>query len=303
MNILITDVYEVSEEIKAWLESRGLTLLRCPDEDFYSGDPSKVDIIACKMLFSHTPIELFTNLKYIQLFMAGYDHIPMDYIEAHGIEFHNARDVFSIPIAEFGIGGVLMLYKEMRAFERDRTRRVWEPRRFLREMTDRHVVIAGAGSIGTEFARRFRAFGCRVTGLARSGRVMEYYDRVLPMAAMDEVLPDADILVLCLPNNDETRHIIDARRLALMKHDAVLVNIARGALIDESALVTALQRGELGGAVLDVFETEPLPAESPLWEMDNVIVAPHTSFGAEYNERRIFEVLCRNLEKSDILTC
>jgi len=301
MKLLVTDTYELTREQRRELEDLGLEILTCGDEEPYPGDPAQVDIIACKMLFDHTPIQAFTSLKYIQLFMAGFDHIPMDYIRAHGIEFHNARDVYSIPIAEFGIGGVLALYKDFRFFERNRAARGWGMRRWLPELWDKRVLIVGAGSIGTEFARRFQAFGCRVTGLARSGGARDGYDEVLPMEAMDEVLPDSDIVVLCLPSNPETRHVLDGARLARMKSGAILVNIARGALVDEPALVEALEKGRLGGAVLDVFEVEPLPEDSPLWGMENVIATPHTSFGAEHNEERLFAVMLRNLRASAIL--
>ncbi len=301
MKLLITDICELSPEERAWLEARGLEVIECEDEAPYPGDPSEIDIVACKMLFSYTPIERFTSLKYIQLFMAGFEHIPMDYIASHGIEFHNARDVYSIPIAEFGIGGVLTLYKDFRRFDRQQRGRVWEYERHLRELTRKTVLIVGAGSIGTEFAKRFQAFGCRVIGLARSAGERPYYDEVRSMDKLDDSLPESDIIVMCLPNNAETRHIMGKEQFAEVKPGAVFVNIARGALVDEPALTEALADGRLSGAVLDVFETEPLPQDSPLWAMDNVIAAPHTSFGAEYNQDRLFEVMNRNLEASALL--
>lgn len=301
MKILITDVCRLSGEERAYLESRGLEVLECPDEEPYAGDPAEIDVIACKMLFSYTPIERFTSLKYIQLFMAGFEHVPMDYIRAHGIEFHNARDVYSVPIAEFGIAGVLALYKRFRDLDRQQRAHEWILYRHLGELTDKNVLIVGAGSIGGAFARRFEAFDCHVTGLTRTVRPMEHYEAVCSLDALDEELPGADIVVMCLPNNDSTRHIMNRARFGKMKPGAIFVNIARGALAEEPALTDALKSGHLGGAVLDVFETEPLPGDSPLWDMENVIVTPHTSFGAEYNQKRLFEVMNRNLEASDIL--
>ncbi len=301
MKILITDACDLTDAEREHLRGLGLEVLECADDAPYPGDPSQPDIIACKMFFSHTPIERFTSLKYIQLFMAGFDHVPMDYIRGHGIEFHNARDVYSIPIAEFGIGGVLALYKHFREFDAQQHAHKWALRRFLGELTDKNVLIVGAGSIGREFAKRFRAFGCRVTGLARTARPMEFFDEVRAADELDGLLPGADIVVMCLPSDASTRHIMDAARFAKMKEGALFVNVARGALADESALVAALESGRLGGAVLDVFETEPLPDESPLWDMENVIATPHTSFGAELNRQRLFEVMNRNLDASDIL--
>ena len=300
MKMLITDLWEMTDQERAWLEGKGLELVEGPDEEF-QGDPSDIDIVACRMLFSHVPIEKFRSLKYLQIFFAGFDHLPMDYIKAHNIEFHNARDVYSIPIAEFGIGGVLSLYKQFRDFDREQKERAWNPRRSLGELYGKTVLIVGAGSIGAAFAERFRAFHCRMVGLARTAGERPFFDEVHAMDKLDELLPAADVVVLALPNNDQTQHIMNADRFAKMKPGAVLVNICRGAVVDEPALVKALQSGHLGGAVLDVFQTEPLPAESPLWAMENVIVAPHTSFGGEYNRERRMEVLMRNLENSPLL--
>jgi phosphoglycerate dehydrogenase-like enzyme len=301
MKLLITDLCALDPKQRRLLESQGLEVLECADGEPYPGDPADIDILACKFLLNHTPIEKFTNLKYIQLFMAGFDHMPMDYIASHGIEFHNARDVYSDPIAEFAIGGILALYKAFRDFDREQKEHVWNLRRVLPELTEKNVLIVGAGSIGTAFARRLQAFDCHVTGLARTGGERPHYEAVYPMEDLDRCLPQADIVVLCLPNNGDTRHVMDGERFAKMKEGSLFVNIARGALVEEPALVAALQSGHLSGAVLDVFEVEPLPSESPLWDMENVIVRPHTSFAGEYNQKRLFSVMNRNLLASDIL--
>ncbi len=301
MKLLITDTCHLTAEERAYLEGLGLEVIEAPDEAPYDGDPAEIDAIACKFLFSYAPIERFVNLKYVQLFMAGWDHVPMDYIRSHGIEFHNARGVYSIPIAEFGIAGVLALYKKLRLFDSRQRARIWEREPILPELTGRHVLVVGAGSIGGEFAKRFRAFDCRITGLTRHVAPKEYFDDVRSLDDLDDVLPDADIVIMCLPGNEDTRHIIDGRRFAMMKPDAIFVNVARGVLADEAALVAALENGRLGGAVLDVFETEPLPEDNPLWAFENVIVLPHTSFGAQYNVRRSFEVMNRDLAGSALL--
>ncbi len=300
MKLLATDKFELSADDLARLAEAGVEVTRCSDES-YEGDPSAFEAVACRFLFSYVPIERFTSLKYIQISMAGFDHMPMDYIRSHGIEFHNARDVYSGPIAEFAIGEILSLYKRFRDFDREQRAHQWNLRRNLLELWDKRVLIVGAGSIGAAFAQRLRPFGCHVTGLARTAGTREHFDEVLAMAELDGCLPGADIVILCLPSNRETYHIMDSGRFARMKDGAVLVNICRGAVVDERAITEALESGRLGGAVLDVFETEPLPEDSPLWDMPNVIVTPHSSFGAEHNLRRLTEVLYRNLLASPLL--
>jgi phosphoglycerate dehydrogenase-like enzyme len=201
-------------------------------------------------------------------------------------------------MAEFVLSGVLALYKQSRFFtDRQREGR-WEKRRDLRELAGRRVTILGCGSVGTECAKRFAAFGCRVTGVDLFPRSDEAYEAMLPLDRLDEVLSGTDLLVLTLPLSPETRHLLDARLLALLPQDALVVNISRGAVLDEAALAAALQTGRLSGAVLDVFETEPLPEGSPLWDMDNVILTPHNSFVGEGNDARLSRLILERLREA-----
>ena len=300
MKILLTEksMYDRDRE---WLTQRGFEVFYCPDDGEFDGDPAQIDAVVCRWLFRCMPIEKFTSLKYIQLCMAGFEHMPMDYIREHGIEFCNARDVYSIPIAEFAIGGLLALYKQFRDFDREQHEHQWRQRGRLLELYGKNILVLGAGSIGAEFAKRFQAFGCHVTGMARTATPREYFDEMVTMAELDRCLSQADVVVLSLPSDENTFHIINRDTLAQMKQGAYLINICRGAVVDETALADALRSGHLGGAVLDVFEREPLPADSPLWDMDNVIVTPHTSFGAEHNQSRLSQILRRNLEQSRLL--
>ena len=156
--------------------------------------------------------------------------------------------------------------------------------------------VVGLGPIGLEVARLGVALRMRTIGVRRTPRGDEPCE-TWPMARLDELLAQADALVLAVPLGDDTRHLLDARRLALLKRGAWLVNVGRGALVDEAALVAALQSGHLGGAGLDVFETEPLPPESPLWSMPNVIVTPHNSGDAPGNLDRAAAIFLDNLAR------
>lgn len=259
----------------------------------------KVEGVICNGLFLHHPIERFTNLRYIQLTSAGFDRVPMEHVESQGIEIRNARGVYSIPMAEFVLSGVLQLYKHSRFFQDNQKQHRWEKHRGLLELYDRQVCIVGCGSVGTECAKRFGAFGCTVTGVDLYPRADANYIRMEPLNRLDSVLKETDILVLTLPLTDESRHLIDRDRLAKMKPGAVVVNIARGAVVDTAALTDWLKEGR-GAAVLDVFEEEPLEAEKPLWEMDNVILTPHNSFVGEGNSQRLFRVILENLKREEL---
>ena len=218
----------------------------------------------------------------------------MDYIKQHNIEIHNARGVYSIPMAEFAIAGVLQIYKQNRFFYENQKEHKWEKHRGLLELLEKKVCIVGCGSVGTECAKRFKAFGCSVMGVDIKPYQNELYDSMLPLDSLDDALMKADITILTLPLTEETRRFINADRFAAMKNGAVLVNISRGAIIDTDALIVALNT-HLGSAVLDVFDEEPLYESSPLWDMRNVIITPHNSFISDKNNARLRELVINNL--------
>ena len=297
MNLLVTGAWGSAEEHIPELERRGHSVSYLQYETDTLPCPCDwVEGVICNGLFLYHPIEEFPNLRFIQLTSAGFDRVPMEYIRAHDIKIHNARGVYSVPMAEFAVCGVLQIYKQSAFFRENRKLRRWEKHRDLMELNGKTVCVIGCGSVGTECAKRFQAFGCRVTGIATTGRSQAFFDAVLPSSELDQILPTADIVILALPRTDETDGLLNADRIARMKPGATLVNIARGALVDEAALIAALKERRLFGAVLDVFETEPLPADSPLWDMDNVIVTPHNSFVGEGNAERLTETIMAGLE-------
>ena len=253
-------------------------------------------IIGNGIFLSH-PIEKFVNLKYIQLTSAGFDRVPMDYVKERGIEIHNARGVYSVPMAEFAVAGVMELYKKMRFFYENQKEHNWEKHRGLIELFGKTVVIVGCGDVGIECAKRFRAFGCTVIGVNRTVRKNEVFDRIVPLSDIDMVLRGADVVVLTVALTEETRHLMNAKRLKLLKGSAILVNIARGGIIATNALIDCLPN--LGGAVLDVFEEEPLDENSPLWDMENVLITPHNSFVGDGNKERLNSGILLNLKISN----
>ena len=257
-----------------------------------------VEGVICNGLLLSHPIEKFPNLRYIQLTSAGFDRVDMDYVKAHGIEIHNARGVYSIPMAEFAICGVLQLYKQSACFRENQRQHLWEKHRGLLELSGKTVLIVGCGSVGNECAKRFAAFDCRVIGVDLYPREDSLYQEILPLEQLDKALKSADIVVLTLPLTEQTRHLINESRFRLLKPTAVIVNIARGAVIDTEALLKYIDN--LGGAVLDVFEEEPLDKASPLWEKENVILTPHNSFVGKRNAERlrciVIESLCKRID-------
>ena len=294
MRAIVTGALQATAEDLAALENLGLEVTLHPDERAEVRNPEHYEVAICNNLFSFHDLDHFSNLKYIQLTAAGMDRVPLDRIRARGIEVHNAAGVYSIPMAEFALWGVLELYKQGRFFAQNQRLRRWEKHRSLRELAGKTVLILGCGGVGRECAKRFSAFGCRCIGIARTEREQPHFDRIFPMSRLSALLPEADIVILALPLTDDTRHLFDDAMFARMKAGSIFVNLARGAIADTDALLRALS-GILSGAVVDVFETEPLPEDSPLWDAENLILTPHNSFVGEHNHQRMMDTVIRNL--------
>lgn len=316
MNILITGAWTGAEKYIPEIKSQGHKVVFMQwEQDPLPCSPDWVEGVVCNGLFLHHEIEQFKNLRYIQLTSAGYDRVPMDYVRNHviessdkqnndkqnnneqnnneqfennlsnnkKIEIHNARGVYSIPMAEFAVAGVLSIYKKLNILAMGQKEHRWTKQRDLSELYGKKVCIVGMGSVGIECAKRFEAFGCKIIGIGRNDD-------------LNEGLTNADIVILTLPYTKETHHLIDAERLKLPSPSAVWVNISRGGVIDQEALIKHLQTdGSPSHAVLDVFEEEPLLVDSPLWDMQNVIITPHNSFVGDGDEERLSDVIIKNL--------
>lgn len=305
MKYLITYAPGFTPEMYRAFEDLGLELVQLPGH----GDPSfeakacdvdfsDIDMIQCYQFFTYHDVTRFTNLKYVHTTSSGLDHMPLDYLYSRGVTVDNAPGAYSVPMAEYALSGVLQLYRSSATLAQRQKDHVWKRVWQARELGGKHVTILGTGCVGTECAKRFTALGCRCTGLCRHpDPTAEHYETQIHIDRLDEILPETDILIFALPLTAETHHLMDARRFGLLKQDAVLVNIARGAVVDADAMVAALNSGRLSGAVADVFEQEPLPADSPLWDVENLIVTPHNSFVGEGNPRRLFDLIYKDVVK------
>ena len=299
MNLLVTGAWADAKAHISELEAMGHSVCFLQfEKDNLPCEYSWVEGVICNGLFLSHPIEQFTNLRYIQLTSAGFDRVDMDYVKAHGIEIHNARGVYSIPMAEFALCGVLQLYKQAAFFRENQKRHLWEKHRGLLELSGKKALIVGCGSVGNECAKRFAAFGCEVIGVDLFPREDSLYSMMLPLEQLDNALSEADVIILTLPLTEQTKHLINDNRLSLLKSTAILVNIARGTIINTEALINHIDN--LGGAVLDVFEEEPLSQYSHLWDCKKIILTPHNSYVGESISVRLKCSIINNLRKKSI---
>ena len=234
------------------------------------------------------PTDLLTlapNLRWLALASAGAEHVlRMGFAQARpSLTITTASGVHGVPISEFVLSVLLIWTRRWREILAAQDAREWPASQMALlggELDSATLGIIGLGAIGRRIAQLGRAFGMRVVAQRRSttpGQTDPDVDELLPPDRLADLLGQADYVVLSAPNTAETRHLITAERLREMKRSAVLINIARGDLVDEAALIAALRDGVIAGAGLDVFATEPLPADSPLWSMPNVILSPHIS--------------------------
>jgi glyoxylate/hydroxypyruvate reductase len=215
-------------------------------------------------------------LKLIHCINAGVErYMPLDWLPS-GAVLTNSSGIHAAKAAEYGLMALLMLNSGMPRFADDQRERRWRPV-FTTPLAGKSVVIVGTGGIGAAVARAARAAGLRVTGISRSGAPVEGFDAVLPAGALDDVLADADFVVLACPLTDETRGLMSRARLQRLKQGCGIVNMARGGVIDYAATAECISGGGLSGCVADVFDPEPLPDDSFLWRAPGFVVTPHVS--------------------------
>jgi phosphoglycerate dehydrogenase-like enzyme len=243
------------------------------------------------------------KLRWIHSPAAAVHQLMFPEMVASDVVITNAREVHGPVVAEHAVAVMFALAKRLPSAMRYQQQKIWaqkniwEEKPTAREIAGATVCVIGMGSIGREFATRAQALGMNVIAVRehpeRGGDVNE----VVGMDELEHVLPRADYVLLAAPLTKKTEHMINGARLRLMKPDAYLINVSRGPLIDDDALIAALRRKRIAGAALDVFAEEPLPSDSPYWSMDNVLITPHTAAVTEKLWERHFEMISENFER------
>jgi D-2-hydroxyacid dehydrogenase (NADP+) len=238
------------------------------------------------------------NLQWLQVCSAGMDRPFYAELHSRGVRLTSAAGANAKAVAQTAVAGLLALSRCIPMWIEAQGKRQWKPMRgalIPPQLEGQHAVVVGMGGIGLDIGRVLKALELRVTGVRRSPSTQPYFDRVVGFNELDSVLPDADWLVLACPLTEQTRHLIDGRRLKLMRQEARIVNVARGEVIDEAALIEALRNQAVAGAYLDVFEKEPLPPESPLWDLPGVLISAHSAGNSTGHQRGVINQFTENL--------
>lgn len=239
------------------------------------------------------------SLKWVMLASAGFDHAGPSGILDGTVAVTNAPGVAAIPISERVLELMLSLAKQTPVLFQQKQAKTWRRVPAI-ELYEATLGIIALGRIGTEVARRAKAFGMRVIATRRTaaaGETAPNVDQIFPLTRLHDLLSESDFVVLCLPSTKETRGLIDETELRAMKKSAYLINVARGEIVDDAALITALQENRLAGAAIDAFVKEPLPPESPYWELPNVIISPHIAAQSPRTDERMVALFCANLRR------
>lgn len=219
------------------------------------------------------------EVRWIQLSHVGIERLPMDYLENRQVIVVNSRGCSGVPIAEDILAKMLMFSRKSAEVYRNQLKREWIKIKGIANLSEKTLGIIGTGDIGTETALRARPFGMNIIGINSDGRFMPDFNKTFSLDQLNEVIAQSDFIILTLPLTEKTVNLIDKEQFECMKPNAVLINVSRGALINEEHLIDVLRNDKIGGAALDVFVEEfkyrKLPPKSPFWDLDNVIITPH----------------------------
>ncbi|KMY50369.1 D-2-hydroxyacid dehydrogenase [Peribacillus loiseleuriae] len=230
-----------------------------------------------------------SKLKWLQSWSAGVNTFPLKQLEEKEVIVTSANGVHAYPISETIFSLMLGLTRKLHTYVKQQQSKKWDEANVSLEIHNKTIGIIGVGAIGLETAKIAKAFGMKVLGVRHSGKTKEFVDTMYTIEQLNEVLPQCDYVVVTLPLTDETKHLFGTEQFQLMKKSAFFINIARGQIVKEKEMISALKLKEIAGAGLDVFAVEPLPENSPLWEFENVIITPHSSGLTEYYGQRVIE--------------
>ncbi|GGA51031.1 hydroxyacid dehydrogenase [Kroppenstedtia guangzhouensis] len=237
----------------------------------------------------------FPYLRWIHVISAGVELLPFAALKKRAIRVTNARGIHATPMGEYALAVILQWTRKLHQFADRQRQGRWDRSLRVEELSGKTVSILGTGATGRGIASRLKAFGVRVLGMNTDGTPVSFFDETMAPNDLEKLMKCSDFVVVTLPLTPHTRGFIGERELAWMQPTACLINMARGAVVDEAALLDALSKERIGGAILDVFEQEPLPKDHPFWSLKNVLITPHISGRSPLYMSRALDLFIHNL--------
>lgn len=245
-------------------------------------------------------LDRLPDLKWVQINSSGYDMLDLNYFRRRGLTLTNGKSIFCVTVAEDVVTKMLMLARQSRTYFKFQEERVWASRSYYnssRSLYGKTVALIGVGAIGSEIAKRVEGFGMKVIGYSRSGRPAQGVEKVYTgEEGMKEAISQADFAVFLTPYSPETHHLINKTTLGWMKPSAYVINVSRGPVCDQEALASCLKEGVIAGAAIDVTDPEPLPSDSFLWDIPNLILTPHQASAGDIIDQRADELFLHNIK-------
>ena len=306
-------VAQFGEQLDQAMQAAGLQpqIIHLPDDPEQQLDPTLVAQIEIAYLtrdLRFTPyypsfcaaVSAAQQLRWMHFTSAALDQYPfMDALLAHRVRLTSSAGTNGVPVGHTAIGGLLMMARGFPRWLQAQREQRWDPARGAaapRDLKGQRIIIVGVGTIGATVAQFCQQLGMTVIGVRRSPRLpADPVDEMITLDQLPAYLPGCDWLVLACPDTPETHHLVNAQVLASLPKQACLINVARGGVVDEQALIAALKQQQIAGAYLDVFATEPLPPDSPLWDMPNVVISPHNAAAAAGNDGRAARIFTENM--------
>lgn len=276
----------------------GVDLVVSEDFDTLKREIEEAEAVALAPRFGTVLRDLWPEakrLRWVHALGAGVEPLMFEALIASDVTLTNSRGVFADALGEFTIAAMLWFAKDLRRLVRQQEEHLWQPYTVTR-LEGQTAGIVGLGGTGRAVARRAAALGMRVIATRRRPEAGhdQHVERIDAADAIDDLIGESDYLVVCTPLTPHTRGLLSAPRLQRLKREAVLINVSRGAVVDENALTRMLSSGRIRGAALDVFEQEPLPPDHPLWKLDNVLLSPHTADHASDSHLRSMQFFVEN---------
>ena len=255
----------------------------------------EVNAIFSDQFFIEQNVQQLPKLQYLQVATSGTDLIDLNHPNLIGVTVSGSRGIFNASMAEYVLGQLIRFYRHFGFYQTTQAAQQWRPSRHGEELTDKKVAVIGLGQIGQAVAKTLSFMGCQVDAFNRRKKESFYVKNVYPLSDLQEKIGGYDIVVFCLALTPQTKGLLTSSILQALSSQAVLINIARAEILDETALIEVLQNKKIRHAILDTFQQEPLAKDHPFWTLDNVTVTPHISFTSPKNLERMFDALVTNL--------
>lgn len=290
--------YDYGDEKMEQVRALGYEILLYREKNLeFSPEMADAEVLVCYAPFKTLDIGQMAKLRWIQLSSIGVDQVPIEKAKEKRLTISNNRGGYSVAMGEWIVLKILEIYKQSKFFYKNQLQHTWQLTTDILELCGKRIGFIGTGTIAQEAAKRLKGFNVSQIGFNTTGKAVHPFDECFPISMLDRWIQRFDILVLAVPATAGTHRLISRSLMRKMKDSAILINVSRGSVLDEQALLEQLQAGKFLGVALDVFEQEPLSPENPFWDIERAYITPHNCWVSEQRNERRFDIILENLRR------